>query len=128
MKLEDQVLTKTQVYELINLGFDVGKYASMCIKKDDKTLWQGKANNYYLPKYKENYMIDTLTIGDIIDILPKEISFVNKDIPLKLQTDMKSYLRYSSVSNIISIKQTETFIDMLFESLKWCIKEKHIAL
>ena len=82
--------------------------------------------------------IPTLTIGDIIEILPKFIPILDKTKSsifsvLKsyiLQTDMKTYLRYKYADGniLLEIIESTYFINMLFETLKWCIKEKHIAL
>ena len=127
MKIEDQVLSIEQVQELQKLGFDVSKYGSM----------------YYCPNWIEKFGVDeiqdyllvigslyedgnedcfpTMTIGDIIDILPIEIDEYVLDMNRK-------YVSYDSKQNSLYYGYRHRFIDSLFDCLVWCIKEKHIKL
>jgi len=135
MKLEDQVLTKTQVYELINLGFDVEKYAtSVIITAID--------NNHYIVDKK---LIDmgfikaevikyfpTLTIGDIMDILPERIEDIYNYDFQSAKLNGKFIVRYNDYKHEFKesyfIIEDKNQINALFETLKWCIENKHIAI
>ena len=123
MKLKDQVLSIEQVQELQELGFDVKEHSSM----------------YYLPYYNsssykiDGYILDTiekndsfnsiptLSIGDIIDILPIEI---HKYVLVM----NKKYIAYDDGANTLFYAYRRRFIDSLFDCLVWCIKEKYIKL
>ena len=133
--IKEQVLSIHQVKELQELGFDVRKYATLAVI-------EAKDGNHYIVDrrllsinmgFMETEVIEyfeTLSIGDIMDILPETILIDREDGVLfcnnTLQTDMRCYLRYASISTIIEIKRNEKFINMLFDLLKWCIKNKHI--
>lgn len=119
MKLEDQVLSIDQVRELQELGFDVKKNASMVwinnrlFSKDDTTTQCMIVQVDYTP---------TMTIGDIIEVLPTEIG----KYVLNINKIYVSY--YDSKTNILFYAYRYRFINSLFDCLVWCIKEKHIAL
>ena len=79
MKLEEQVLSKEQVQELQELGFDVKKYSSMYFVPNwitkygideikDYLLTIGELGDDY-----EGDCIPTMSIGDIIEVLPEKI-------------------------------------------------------
>lgn len=128
MKLEDQVLSIDQVKELKKLEFNVEKYASMC--------WLAYISD--IPPYEKEYNlcthdiycyessslepIPTLSIGDIIEILPARI---HENYYLKIS---KYYIDYSNDHFSINGQIKEKLIDTLFEILRWCIKQNQIAL
>ena len=121
MKLENQVLSVNQVQKLIELGFDVSKHASMCwynygIKGEPS--YTLNSDIQVINNYRS---IPTLTIGDIIKILPKEIEEKVLNIFAFGET-------WSVGWEGIQYCGSNTLIDALFEALKWCIKEKHLAL
>ena len=127
MKLEQQVLPVEQVKELIDLGFDVSKHASM--KLIGNNLILTKETGYY---GVEN-IVPTLSIGDIMEILPAEIIDKDEDCnfylyELEIINNSISYYGFDIEGDIFSSGKNKTFIDALFETLKWCIKNKHIAL
>ena len=127
MNIKNQVLSINQVQELQELGFDVEKYASMC--------WLAYTSD--IPPYEKEYNlsthdiycyessslepIPTLSIGDILDILPTEIG----EYVLNMN---KKYLEYNSKTTNLFFAYRHRFIDSLFNTLVWCIKEKHIEL
>ena len=127
MKLEDQVLSIEQVQELQELGFDVAKHSSMC--------WLAYTSD--IPPYEKEYNlsthdiycyessslepIPTMSIGDIIDILPTEIDEYASNMN-------KRYVSYDSKVEGLFYASRTKFIDSLFDCLVWCIKQKHIAL
>ena len=112
MKLEDQVLSIEQVQELQELGFDIIKYASLksngeqIIIKDD----------FYIGGAP---LFSTMTIGDIINILP-----------IVTEENVLNIFAFGETWSVgwegIQYCGSNTLIDALFETLKWCIKEKHI--
>ena len=127
MKIEGQVLNISQVQKLIELGFNVRKHSSI----------------YYVPNWITKYGIDeiqdydlvigelreedidcipTLTIGDIIDVLPTKIG---KYI---LNINRRDVSYYDSSTNILFYAYRYRFIDSLFDCLVWVIKQKHIEL
>jgi len=138
MKLENQVLSIDQVQELIELGFDVGKYSSMCWVKytSDEEPYEETYNLTVLDEncYEMSCLapIPTLTIGDIMDILPIEINDKRNRRIYNLENyNLNDFYYYYSANDISIISFTPAnlpFINILFEILKWCIKEKHIAL
>ena len=127
MKLEDQVLSIEQVQELQELGFDVEKNAS--VRWCDCSV----CKRTYAPCFSYNELrvdkkecpltreVPTLTIGDIIKILPKEIEEQVLHIFAFGET-------WSVGWEDIQYYGSNTLIDALFETLKSCIKQKHIAL
>ena len=127
MEIEDQVLSISQVQELQELGFDVEKYASMCwvAYTSDEEPYEKEHNLSILDEfcYESASLepIPTMTIGDIIDILPIEIDEYVLDMNRK-------YVSYDSKQNSLYYGYRHRFIDSLFDCLVWCIKEKHIKL
>ncbi len=121
MNIKNQVLSIEQVRELKKLGFDVEKYASMC--------WLPPANevNSFSPVNKQFWnaaelkYIPTLTIGDIMECLPEEI-----------EENVLNIFAFGETWSVgwegIQYCGSNTLIDALFETLKWCIKEKHILM
>lgn len=127
MKIENQVLSIEQVRELQELGFDVEKYASMCwvAYTSDEEPYEKEYSLSILDEfcYESASLepIPTMTIGDIIDILPIEIDEYVLDMNRK-------YVSYDSKQNSLYYGYRHRFIDSLFDCLVWCIKEKHIKL
>ena len=75
MEIKEQVLTIEQVRELQKLGFDVSKHSSMYYLPFYNSS-SYKIDGYILDTKEKNdsfYAIPTMTIGDIIKILPKNI-------------------------------------------------------
>ena len=128
MNIKEQVLSIDQVRKLQELGFDVEKYASMCwvTYTSDKPPYEKEYNLSILDEfcYESSSLepIPTLSIGDIIEVLPEK---THKNYSLKIS---KNYVDYCD--NGVSINGYVEFklIDALFKTLKWCIKEKHIEL
>ena len=134
MKLKDQVLSINQVQELQELGFDVEKYASITKFSCENCKYYGDCveeigSDIYMTK---NYICDsmngytTLTIGDIMEILPNHI-FKGNFYTLTIIPYSHSVF-YVYANDIMFQSCEDNLIDQLFETLKWCIKEKHIVL
>jgi hypothetical protein len=131
MKLEDQVLSIEQVRELQELGFDVRKHASLYFVEEKYFV---KENFIVLPEQiditrvpEDVKITPTMTIGDIIDILPTFIEIDSSQITYKLGIN-NSNIQYFNNNNIFIRFENNTQIYRLFQCLKWCIKEKHIKL
>ena len=134
MKLEDQVLSIEQVQELQELGFDVRKHASLYFVEEKYFV---KENFIVLPEQiditrvpEDVKITPTLTIGDIIEVLPQRITMNNTGYILK--TLHKFDISYTDCAgrklNAFNLSlETLNLIDALFEMLKWCIINKHIG-
>lgn len=120
MKIEDQVLSIEQIKELRELGFDVNKHSSL--KSNGKQIIT--KDDFYIGGAP---LFPTLTIGDIMDILPKVINSHgieygrNADYGLSLIYLNKYYIRYIGIhiSLALIIFESYNLIDVLFEALKW---------
>lgn len=132
MEIKEQVLSKEQVQELRELGFDVEKYASMCWVEQSPFLPDEETVKYELEILTDSLIgnkgsldvIPTLTTGDIIEVLPEKIE---EDYFLSV---ISEYCAYSMVGGIQTIFFTceKELINNLFNTLVWCIKQKHIEL
>ena len=127
MNLKDQVLSIDQVQELQELGFDINKYSSMCWIYDRLFSTEDETTKAMICQIKS---IPTLTIGDIIEILPKEIDFKFGIIwIISIQfLNNKYQVFYSCEKQIARVDSDKKYINALFETLKWCIANKHIAI
>ena len=127
MEIEDQVLSIEQVRELQELGFDVIKYASMCwvTYTSDEEPYEKEYNLSILDEFcYESASLEptpTMSIGDIISVLP-----------VKIEENVLNIFAFGGTWSVgwegIQYCGSNTLIDALFEILKWCIKQKHIAL
>ena len=128
MKLEDQVLNVEQVQELQELGFNIEKYASMCwvTYTSDEEPYEKEYSLSILDEFcYESASLEptpTMTIGDIIEVLPENI---DNNFFLMFEKD---YVAYNNRYLVLMSKEEKNLITALFETLKWCIKQKHIAL
>ena len=125
MKIEDQVLSIEQVVKLQNLGFDVIKNSSaiVIIKENcpfivDKEMVE---KNIFGITDKIEDMFYSMTIGDIINIIPTKID----EYVLNMN---RRYVSYDSRTTNLFYAYRHRFIDSLFDCLVWCIKQKHIDL
>ena len=130
MNLKDQVLSVAQVQELQELGFDISKYATLywasCDRCSNEKCFERQILELNISKSKccvnQTNIIPTLTIGDIIDILPEKIY---NHYSLEIS---KNNVEYCDGYISINVEVEEKLIDAFFKTLKWCIKQKHIAL
>ena len=129
MNIKDQVLSIGQVQELKKLGFDVRKHSSMCyLPYYNSSLY--KIDGYTLDTIERNdsfHSIPTMSIGDIIEVLPTFIEIDSSKITYKLGIN-NSNIQYFNNNNIFIRFENNTQICRLFQCLVWCIKQKHIAL
>ena len=123
MKIEDQVLNIEQVQELQELGFDVIKNSSaIVIIKENDTFIVSKEmveKNIFGITDKLEDMFYTMTIGDIINIIPTKINEYMLDMN-------RAYISYDNTKNNLYYTSRYKFIDNLFDCLVWCIKHKYI--
>ena len=130
MNLKDQVLSIKQVQELQELGFDVSKYASMCWLKyindegEEYISLQETTKYCFLNNAVEP--IPTLTIGDIIEVLPNIIN--TERFLYRLEINNPNIYYIDRLKNTGIYFYEKTLINNLFEALKWCIKNKHITI
>ena len=112
MNIKDQVLSIEQIQELQELGFDVEKYSSL--KSNGKQIIT--KDDFYIGGAP---LFSTMTIGDIINILP-----------IVTEENVLNIFAFGETWSVgwegIQYCGSNTLIDALFETLKWCIKEKHI--
>ena len=126
MNIEEQVLSLEQIKELQELGFDFRKYSSACVieaKDRNKYIVDRKLIGLHIG-FMETEVIEyyeTMTIGDIADILPIEIDEYVLDMN-------RIYVSYDSKRNNLFYAYKDKFIDNLFDTLVWCIKQKHIEI
>ena len=141
MKLEDQVLSIKQVRELQELGFDVEKHSSMCwvAYTSDEEPYEKEYSLSILDEfcYESASLepIPTMSIGDIINVLPEKI----KTYSANADKEIYFYLRLNNAEILYIPLITDDFIgcccsnedkliNNLFNTIVWCIKEKHIKL
>ena len=128
MEIKEQVLSIEQIKELQELGFDIEKYASMCwvTYTSDEDPYKKEYNLSILDEFcYESASLEptpTMTIGDIIEVLPTKIGKYVFNI------NERDVSYYDSRTNILFYAYRYRFIDSLFDCLVWCIKQKHIEL
>ena len=126
MEIKEQVLSIEQIKELQELGFDVRKYSSACVieaKDRNKYIVDRRLIGLHIG-FMETEVIEyheTMTIGDIINILPVNI----EEYILNIN---KLHVVYDSETTNLFYAYRRRFIDSLFDCLVWCIKNKYIAL
>jgi len=127
MKLKEQILNVEQIKELRELGFDFRKYSSMCVieaKDRNKYIVDRRLIGLHIG-FMETEVVEyheTMTIGDIIDVLPVRID----EFVLNINRIDVSY--YDSKTTNLFYAYRYRFIDSLFDCLVWCIKNKYITL
>ena len=137
MKIEDQVLIIEQVVKLQNLGFDVIKNSSaIVIIKENGTFIVNKEmieKNIFGVTNKIENMFYSMTIGDMIEVLPEKI----KTYSANADKEIYFYPRINNtgiiyvpamIDDCIFYSSEDKLINNLFKTLVWCIKEKHIKL
>lgn len=114
--MKDQVLSIAQVIELQKLGFDVDKHSSL--RTNGKEVYT--KDDWYIGGAP---LFSTLTIGDIIKVLPMRLGDSTFTLGIN-SSKVEYYSKYFDSYSFEAIE--ETLIDALFETLKWCIINKHI--
>lgn len=135
MEIKEQVLSIAQVLELQELGFDVEKHASMCLAKlfDNDDVYR-ILNKEYAEYMGLNDYIFTLSIGDIIEVLPEKIKTYSanagKDVSFCLRINNTEILYISLFTDdfIGCFSKKDKLINNLFNTLVWCIKQKYIKI
>ena len=127
MKIGEQVLNISQVQKLIELGFNVRKHSSIYYVPNWVIKWgEDEIQDYDLVigelREEDIDCIPTLTIGDIIEVLPENI---DNNFFLMFEKD---YVAYNNRYLVLMSKEEKNLITALFECLVWCIKQKHIDL
>ena len=123
--MEEEVLSLSQLLELYKLGFDVIGNSSMCwIMHSDNNKIGLTIFNKELYDKKEIECIPTLSIGDIIKILPVKIK---ENYFLSVNSEYCVYSMIREINTIFFTREKE-LINNLFNTVIWCIKNKYIAL
>ena len=136
MEIEDQVLSIEQVVKLQNLGFDVIKNSSaIVIIKGNDTFIVNKEmieKNIFGVTDKIEDMFYSMTIGDMIEVLPEKIKTysanADKEVSFCLRINNTEILYISLFTDdfIGCWSKKDKLINNLFNTLVWCIKQKHI--
>lgn len=123
MEIKEQILSISQILELYKLGFDVADNSNMCwIKHPDTDKIDLTIFNKELYNKKQIECIPTLFIGEIINILPVKIE---EDYFLSVNSEHCAYSMVGGIDTIFFTREKE-LINNLFNTLVWCIKNKHI--
>ena len=135
MKIENQVLSIEQVRELQELGFDVIQNSSaiVIIKENDTFIVDKEMieKNIFGITDKIEDLFYSMTIGDIIEVLPEKIktysAIADKELYFYLRVT-KSEVIYAPliIDDFLSCSNEDKLINILFKTLIWCIKERHI--
>lgn len=138
MKLKNQVLSIEQVVKLQNLGFDVIKNSSaIVIIKENGPFIVSKEmveKNIFGITDKIEDMFYSMTIGDIINVLPEKIKTYSRhvDEEINFYPRMNNagiiYASTIMIEDSIFCSREDKLINNLFNTLIWCIKEKHIEI
>ena len=134
MNIKDQVLSIEQVRELQELGFDVAKHSSMCwiAYTSDEEPYEKEYSLSILDEfcYESTSLepIPTMSIGDIIEVLPTEIKIKEDWFSFRMSKISIEY--FNAVLYKFPYKEIidNNIINNLFDCLVWCIKQKHIDL
>ena len=134
MKLEEQVLSIEQIKELQELGFDVNKYASMCwvAYTSDEEPYEKEYSLSILDEFcYESASLEptpTMTIGDIIEVLPKAINDDGELYVLSIEIRNNNYYKvaYNDYLFCNYAYNSITLISALFDTLKWVIENKYL--
>lgn len=130
MVIEDQVLNLEQVRELQELGFDVEKHSSMCwvAYTSDEEPYEKEYSLSILDEFcYESASLEptpTMSIGDIIEVLPFKI---DTHYFLSINSEFCTYSMSGDFDTIFFTRE-KGIMNNLFNTLVWCIKEKHILL
>ena len=126
MKIEDQILSIKQVQELRELGFNVKKHSS--VRSNEEKIITG--DDFYIGAAP---LFPTMTIGDIIEVLPEKIKTysanADKEIYFYLRINNRGVIYVPTrIDDCMFCSIEDKLINNLFNTLVWCIKNKHIAL
>lgn len=128
MELINQVLSLSQLLELYKLGFDVENNSSMCwVKHSDNDKMGLIPFNKVLYDNGVIECIPTLSIGDIIDILPDELN-INTEYHKGLYSlhINKKEVYYKEELNYYVSFSDDKLIDTLYRALLFILKNKLI--
>ena len=127
--MKEQVLSVSQMEELVNLGIDVSK-ASMCwivTRSGVQFLIPNKKDSILEDILENEYLIDsytpTFTLQDILEMLPDII--VNHEVYIPVI--QKNFCKYVHNDNpILHLEVANNTIEAAFNMLKWCKQNNYI--
>ena len=130
MKIEEQVLSRERMAHLVELGFDTSDASMMWYRCDDGNAerWYIQINNELsqslarIMKGTVGCLVPTYTIGDLIDILPKEVDDNRLEICLSDKT-----IGYVHFGICAYHEDYDNLMDGLYNLLCW-VAENHKEL
>ena len=132
--MSKQVLNRKQMHHLKEMGVDTSK-ASMALiyenKHGDVVDWEivdddihefhiGEYNPYLRSKY------GTFTLQDILDLLPKVISYTKYEGKLCIEynkVNNRWVMLYKKLHIVIHVTYDDDLIDAAYKMLCWCIEK-----
>lgn len=128
--MKKQVLSLEQMKRLHELGLDTSQASMEYIEDNNgKILCISKENEHNIKDIEEGLIIcETLTLQDILDLLPKEIEKENRNYQLEMfRNPQRYFVSYYWLDNLlISLNEVE-FIDAAYEMLCWCIENGYVG-
>lgn len=131
--MKKQVLSISQMQELIELGIDVSK-ASMC--------WIGCADGNDVYPYNSTFkdifenhketipsvLTPTFTLQDILEILPERIKYGEETYILcTLRHTSVSYRKATDIgTGLITSIESDSLLKSAFSMIKWCLQNNYI--
>lgn len=129
MKLEEQILSIKQVRGLQGLGFDVEKHSSVEVNITTSNKQYIVHSSFFklYPEFGDDDVIErysTMNIGDIINVLPFNI---DTHYFLSINSEFCTYSMSGDFDTIFFTRE-KGIMNNLFNTLVWCIKQKHIKI
>lgn len=130
-----QVLDIEQMKHLHELGLDTSKASMQYVANNNDIIFVvPKECEYHIKDVEDGYIVcDALTLQDILDILPKEIT--DKDgykFVLKIEYGLLSKVwhigyYYYDVASTGNLYSGDNLIDAVYKMLCWCIEKSYIS-
>ena len=129
MNIEEQVLSREQMAQLVELGIDTSDASMAWMSNSDNPKdddWTIEIPNEFLEHY---YQVPTYTIGDLIEKLPEEIKYRGFMIIKRPKTFPFTMWDICALESDFDVEDFggSTLKDALYDLLCWTIK-KHKEL
>lgn len=136
MTMSKQVLDIEQMKHLNELGLDTSKASMQYVANNNDIIFVvPKECGYHIKDVEDGYIIcDALTLQDILDILPKEMT--DKDgykFVLKIEYGLLSRVwhigyYYYDVASTGNLYSGDNLIDTVYKMLCWCIEKGYLKV
>lgn len=136
MTMSKQVLDIEQMKHLNELGLDTSKASMQYVANNNDIIFVvPKECGYHIKDVEDGYIIcDALTLQDILDILPKEMT--DKDgykFVLKIEYGLLSRVwhigyYYYDVASTGNLYSGDNPIDTVYKMLCWCIEKGYLKV